>query len=84
VWCHVAQAWATTWPRHGLPHGTLVYDKNHLESMGVEPRTSPLMESFLEKAAQLERPYIGSYHITFPHLFKIVYGIVWGWVQYGD
>jgi hypothetical protein len=25
VWCHVAQSWVTTWPSHGLPHGTLLH-----------------------------------------------------------
>jgi len=49
-----------------------------VESAGVEPQTSPIMEIVLEKAAQLACPHIVSYHITFPLLFKFPYGIVGG------
>jgi hypothetical protein len=59
----LSQLDGATWPRRGLPHGTLVMVfKIILESVGIEPRTSHTMQS-LGKGWVANTPRNGSYYI---------------------
>jgi hypothetical protein len=46
TWHFLANGFGATWPSHGLPRGTPLFIgwfvQNFMESVGIEPRTSPL------------------------------------------
>jgi hypothetical protein len=50
TWHYFGKWFGATWPSHGLPRGTPLLAigcfQNFMESVGVEPRTSPLVKRF--------------------------------------
>jgi hypothetical protein len=57
IGCHVAQSWAATW-HPGI--GCSFVNKNFMESVGVEPQTSPMVMHFGRVWATTS-PHGGSY-----------------------
>jgi hypothetical protein len=51
--------YGATWPSHGLPRGTLllVVGLKFMESVGIEPQTSPPVQTFAKSA-------LPTYHIV--------------------
>jgi hypothetical protein len=57
LWCHVAQAWTATW------HPILVMVcKRFMESVGIEPRTSPKVQCFWNVQATII-PHSGTCYV---------------------
>jgi hypothetical protein len=66
TWHLMANGGGATWPRHGLPRGTMLKVgllKLFMESMGIEPQTSPHGGKRFGKG----------HPTNAPHLFLVIY-----------
>jgi hypothetical protein len=83
---HIFVKWyGATWPRHGLPRGTMFWFmvcKSMVESVGIEPWTSRMDEIFGKGRLPMHHTMV-SYHITLRFIFKFTYGVSFGGVRAG-
>jgi hypothetical protein len=80
---YYVQWFGATWPSRGLPRGTLllVVGLKVMESVGIEPQTSPPYKYFANLALPMQH-HSSSYYVMVLKLLK--FELMYGWREGPD